>query len=177
MAVNIKIKDLKKVIIEDTRKIEKKYKNAVKLAAKDTMDDIFNAAIVNILLKLQSKEHPHTNEILNAMYFKLVRETKNSIIYEIGNTFKWAKAIEYGTRAHSIDSAPDSYLVFEVPVIKDPRRRTYAKHGDNGGMLVFAKHVDHPGAKPSYFLQEAILDYAPRFEKYLDKYLYKAQNP
>ena len=61
MAVNIKIKDLKKVIIEDTRKIEKKYKNAVRLAAKDTMDDIFNAAIVNILLKLQSKEHPHTN--------------------------------------------------------------------------------------------------------------------
>ena len=44
-------------------------------------------------------------------------------------------------------------------------------------MLVFAKHVNHPGAKPSYFLQDAIRDYSPRFEKYLDKYLYKAQNP
>jgi len=169
VAANIKIEDLRRVIIEDARKIEKKYREAVKQAAREEVGAIYNSAITNIMLRLQSGNHPHANELLQSMYIKPL--DTSGYRWEIGNTFQWAAALEYGTKPHSIDAAPGEFLVFEVPIIYDPRRRTYARVGYNGGFVVYAKHVDHPGAKPYLFLAHAFLDNKNTFEKKLDKYI------
>lgn len=177
MAVNIKLEEVRKYIIDDARQIEKKYRQSVKDAVKDEADTVFNNTIVSIMLKYQSGNHPNADAILNAMYKKQL--DSSGYRWEVGNTHYLSGLLEYGSPRHDIYAAPDSWLIFEVPTIddiKDPVRRAYArahpdKRGKYGGYTIFTKHVDHPGFKGYKFLSQAVIDSNGVFEKRLKHYL------
>jgi hypothetical protein len=179
VAVNINLSDLKKQIKIDVENIQREQEEAFKKAAEDTIESIFNGAIVNVLLRLQSGNHPHTNEILKSMYFKQVSYSSNnsgaSSIWEIGNTFQWAEALEMGTRAHDIIAKPGKPLVFETeeyqPWNNWARNDKDPVIGRDGGYLKVTDKVKHPGAKPTRFLSDSIIDNFKQFDKFFDKHL------
>lgn len=175
MAVNIKLGDIGKQLIADVGKIQEDQEKAFKRAVKDSVDAIYNGAIVNLMLRFQGGNHPHANELLNLMYFKQLdySKDKDSITssWEIGNTFQWAAALEYGTRAHDIKAKGDKPLVFETEIFQP--YNNWLKEpviGRDGGYLKITYSVKHPGAKPALFLSHAILDNINVFERSFSKY-------
>jgi len=191
VVVNINFKNLSKQIKIDVENIQREQEEAFKMAAEDTIESIFNGAIVNVLLRLQSGNHPHTNEILKSMYFKQVSYSSDNSgargVWEIGNTFQWAEAMEMGTtfqwaeamemgtRAHDIIAKPGKPLVFETeeyqPWNNWARNDKDPVIGRDGGYLKVTDKVKHPGAKPTLFLSHSIIDNFKQFDKFFDKHL------
>jgi hypothetical protein len=176
VAVNINFNDIKKQIQLDVINIQKGQEEAFKNAAGDTAEAIFNGAIVNVMLRLQSGNHPHTNEILKSMYFKQLSfnsdDSGASSVWEIGNTFQWAEAMEMGTRPHTIKAKPNKPLVFETEKYQS-WNNWFKKSiiGRDGGYLKMTDEVHHPGAKPTLFLSHSIIDNFKQFDTFFDKHL------
>lgn len=151
---------LKSKMLDDISKIEKEQKENISKTFKITIKDIINDAIVNLIIK----GHFHSGKLCDSFYYKKISDTH----YIIGNSAKYARFLEEGTRPHLIYSPTGKNLVFETQNFQSWNNfLTRPVIGRDGGFLKITQIVSHPGIEAEWFLWNSIQDNMKKLEKKL----------
>lgn len=116
-----------------------------------------NAAIIDLASEAKRLVHgplvqSHTGNLSRAIFSKMLSDTTGMV--GVGQEAPYAGFVNNGTRPHIIRAVNAKALRFFV-----------------GGTAVFAKYVNHPGTKPTRFMETALQNRRERIPRIVSNYV------
>jgi HK97 gp10 family phage protein len=116
-----------------------------------------NAAIISVASEAKRLVHgplvqSHTGNLSRAIFSKMLSDTTGMV--GVGKEAPYAGFVNNGTRPHIIRAVNAKALRFFV-----------------GGSAVFAKYVNHPGTKPTLFMETALQNLRDRIPRIVANYV------